>query len=144
MKDSKQSGFTLIELMIVVAIIGVLASLALAAYQEYQTRAQVSEGLALTAGTKAAVAEFYSNYGYYPSNNRVAGIPVPRSISGKYVEQVTISNGIITAVLGGIINKAVDGETVVMSPSFVGGAFDWRCDTPRTTVAGKYLPDACR
>ena len=80
-----QQGFTLIELMIVVAIIGILAAIAIPAYQDYTIRAQVSEGLNLSAGAKAAVTEFFQDQGAFPANNVEAGIETPGNILGKYV-----------------------------------------------------------
>ncbi|MDR1662653.1 MAG: prepilin-type N-terminal cleavage/methylation domain-containing protein, partial [Azoarcus sp.] len=77
-----QQGFTLIELMIVVAIIGILAAIALPAYQDYTARAQMSEGFSLAGGQKLAVSEYHSNYGHYPTDNSVAGVAQAASITG--------------------------------------------------------------
>lgn len=139
-----QKGFTLIELMIVIAVIGVLSVLALAAYQEYQIRAQVSEALGLAAGLKNTVAEYHSNHGSFPTDNGQAGAPQPLSINGRYVTRVTIVNGAIQAALGKDIHAKVWGQVIELSPSFVGGSFDWDCDTAGTTVQQKFLPSACR
>src|SRR5579862_8843409 len=87
----KQQGFTLIELMIVVAIIAILAAIALPAYQDYIIRSQVSEGTSLAEGSKTAVAEFYSNTGRFPGSNASAGVASSGSITGSYVKQVLIS-----------------------------------------------------
>ena len=93
----KQQGFTLIELMIVVAIIGILAAIAIPAYQDYTIRAQVSEGLNLAAGAKAAVTEYYQDQGVFPGDNVTAGIEDAANIEGKYVSQVEVgANGVIT------------------------------------------------
>ena len=93
----KQQGFTLIELMIVVAIIGILAAIAIPAYQDYTIRAQVSEGLSLSSGAKAAVAEFYQDSGNWPANNSQAGLEVSPYIQGKYTLQVAVTaGGVIT------------------------------------------------
>ena len=96
-----QKGFTLIELMIVVAIIAILAAIAIPAYQNYLIRSQVSEGVTLADGAETAIAEFYSNHGVFPGSNLSAGLPAtPGSISGKYVSTSTvlatgaISNGV--------------------------------------------------
>ena len=98
----KQQGFTLIELMIVVAIIGILAAIAIPAYQDYTIRAQVSEGLTLSGGAKAAVAEFRMDSGRWPSDNATAGLSAATSITGKYTATVTVGpGGVITVEYGG-------------------------------------------
>ena len=139
----QQSGFTLIELMIVIAIIGILAAIAIPAYQDYLVRTQVSESFALASGSKTAVAEYYSNKGQWPDTNARAGQAEPRSIVGKYVVSVTILNGVITATLGNEVNTKVAGDTIELSPTFEGGSYNWRCDR-NSTVPDKYLPSACR
>ena len=140
----KQVGFTLIELMIVIAVIGVLATLAIAAYQEYQIRAQVSEGLGLMDGLKNNIAEYYVETGFFPPDNALSGSANAGSIVGKYITQVSIDAGVIKASLGNDINAKVFGETLALSPTFAGGSFVWSCDIPDTTVPAKYLPSVCR
>ena len=93
MPSRRPSGFTLIELMIVVAIIAILAAIAIPAYQNYVIRAQVSEGLSLSDGAKAAVWDFVSNHGTFPSNNASAGLVTATSISGEYVSEVNVTGG---------------------------------------------------
>ena len=89
-----QQGFTLIELMIVVAIIGILAAIAIPAYQDYTIRAQVSEGMNLAAAAKAAVAETYLNRGVAPADRTAAGMTANATdTEGKYVDQVNVTNG---------------------------------------------------
>ena len=141
MKMQKQSGFTLIELMIVVAIIGILAAIAIPAYQDYTIRAQVSEALSLADGAKTAVAEYYTNYGTMPSDNAAAGLATNTDINGKYVTQVTVSNGLITATLGNDVNAKVDGNTVDLSPVTAVGSIKWVC---KSNADNKYVPSACR
>jgi type IV pilus assembly protein PilA len=146
---SMQKGFTLIELMIVVAIIAILAAIAIPAYQNYLIRSQVSEGMVLTSGARAAVSEYYSNKGTFPTNNTAAGIATDTSITGKYVEKVDVANGIITATFKGAgsdANSAIQTKTFVLSPSSNAGSIAWTCNS--TTHAGnvdnKYLPTSCR
>ena len=142
---SMQKGFTLIELMIVVAIIAILAAIAIPAYQDYLVRTQVSEGAVLTDGAKTAVAEFYSNTGRMPPGNTSAGLATATSISGKYVNDVDVaSTGIITATFGKQANAAITGanKTFVLSPITNAGSIAWSCT--KSTVLAKYLPTSCR
>src|SRR5690348_2555473 len=145
-----QKGFTLIELMIVVAIIAILAAIAIPAYQDYVVRSQVSEGMSLLDGAKTAVAEYYSNKGSWPSNNGAAGLASASSITGKYVESVTISSGIIEAKFSNsapqVANKALNGLVLALSPvsGTDAGSTAWHCATTNTTVPQKYLPSSCR
>ncbi|HFB3295986.1 TPA: pilin, partial [Neisseria gonorrhoeae] len=95
--NTLQKGFTLIELMIVIAIVGILAAVALPAYQDYTARAQVSEAILLAEGQKSAVAGYYLNHGKWPADNGAAGVASSGEIKGKYVESVTVTNGVVTA-----------------------------------------------
>jgi type IV pilus assembly protein PilA len=141
-----QKGFTLIELMIVVAIIAILAAIAIPAYQDYLVRSQVSEGAVLTDGAKTAVAEFYSNTGRFPSSNTSAGLASPASIAGKYVDQVTAtSTGLIEAEFGTGSNNAIQTSVFALSPVTSAGSITWYCgNSSATTVPTKYLPSNCR
>ncbi|EPH8250019.1 pilin [Neisseria gonorrhoeae] len=95
--NTLQKGFTLIELMIVIAIVGILAAVALPAYQDYTARAQVSEAILLAEGQKSAVTEYYLNNGIWPENNGDAGVASSDKIKGKYVQKVEVNNGVVTA-----------------------------------------------
>lgn len=134
-----QHGFTLIELMIVVAIIGILAAIALPAYQDYTRRAYVAEGLTLAAEAKHAVTEYYGTNGGYPSNNDSAGLASSTSIAGNAVTKVAVSAGKVEVTFN---EKVTTGATLVLSPSSSAGAIAWRCDGG--SVKDAYRPTACR
>jgi len=139
----KQQGFTLIELMIVVAIIGILAAIAIPAYQDYTIRAQVSEGLNLSGGAKAAVSEFRMDRGTWPSDNSTAGIATaPTDIQGKYVTQVAVADGVISATYGADAHQIILNDILILSPVAQVGSVEWVCSS--TTIADKHLPAACR
>jgi len=137
-----QKGFTLIELMIVVAIIAILAAIAIPAYQDYLIRTQVSEGAVLTDGAKTAFAEFYSNTGTMPTANASAGLASAASISGKYVSEVAVASSVITAKFGNQANTKISDKTFVLSPIVNDGSIAWSCT--KSTVDPKYLPTSCR
>jgi len=142
----KQQGFTLIELMIVVAIIGILAAIAIPAYQDYTIRAQVSEGLNLSGGAKAAVTEFYQDRGVLPADNTEAGIAAAAEIQGNYVSQVAVLAGVITVTYSAVApqqaNAAIDGATLTLTPNVANvGSVGWTCTG---SLQNKHLPAACR
>ena len=138
-----QSGFTLIELMIVVAIIGILAAIALPAYQDYTKRAHVSEGLSLAGGAKTAVAEYAMSENAWPADNTAAGLSAPAAINGNAVTSVTVTSGLITVQY----NAKVDGTNnqLDLSPMTSAGGVTWNCrPTTSNGVEAKYLPSSCR
>lgn len=139
-----QKGFTLIELMIVVAIVGILAAVAIPAYQDYTIRAQVSELVALADGAKVAVAETQQTTGAFPANNGAAGYG---GASGTYTVSVNIgANGVITATARGAgspANAVIQGLTFVLVPVLgTNGAINWTCNTG--TIIAQYRPANCR
>jgi type IV pilus assembly protein PilA len=146
MKNNLQKGFTLIELMIVVAIIAILAAIAIPAYQDYTIRSQVSEGMSLSDGAKTAVAEYYSNKGTWPASNGAAGLAADTDIKGSYVKTVEVTNGKITATYSKSspqkASTKIDGKTLILSPIANNGSVSWTCDTG--DLDKKYLPSSCR
>jgi type IV pilus assembly protein PilA len=140
----KQQGFTLIELMIVVAIIGILAAIAIPAYQDYTIRAQVSEGLNLSGGAKAAISEYTMDTGAFPINNTQAGIATtPTDINGKYTDSVTVgAAGVITVDYGGDAHIILAPGQLTLTPATNAGSVEWVCGA--VGIAPKHLPAACR
>ena len=137
-----QQGFTLIELMIVVAIIGILAAVALPAYQDYTKRTHVAEGLSLASGAKTSVAEYYASQGLFPSSNGAAGLASSASISGNAVTSVAVgTSGIITVTYN---SKVSSGTQIQMTPTDAGGSLTWDCAPGSTPVDNKFLPSNCR
>lgn len=139
-----QKGFTLIELMIVVAIIAILAAIALPAYQDYVARSQVSEAMSLASGAKTAVAEYYADRGTWPTSNAAAGLASANSISGKYVTSTTVAgNGVITSVFKapGSVSAKIANANFSLTPSDNGGSIKWACGG---SIQDKYKPSSCR
>ncbi|HEZ3182770.1 TPA: pilin [Neisseria meningitidis] len=162
--NTLQKGFTLIELMIVIAIVGILAAVALPAYQDYTARAQVSEAILLAEGQKSAVTEYYLNHGEWPGNNSDAGVASSSTIKGKYVKEVTVANGVITAQMASSgVNKEIQGRKLSLWAKRQDGSVKWFCGQPvqrnakatddvkAATANGtddkintKHLPSTCR
>ncbi|HIE0494044.1 TPA: pilin, partial [Neisseria gonorrhoeae] len=162
--NTLQKGFTLIELMIVIAIVGILAAVALPAYQDYTARAQVSEAILLAEGQKSAVTEYYLNHGKWPENNDSAGVASSDKIKGKYVQSVTVAKGVVTAQMASTgVNKEIKGKKLSLWARREDGSVKWFCGQPVTrdkddndavkdavtadakdAIETKHLPSTCR
>ncbi|HFC4787952.1 TPA: pilin [Neisseria gonorrhoeae] len=158
--NTLQKGFTLIELMIVIAIVGILAAVALPAYQDYTARAQVSEAILLAEGQKSAVTEYYLNNGKWPENNGDAGVASPGEIKGKYVKEVKVENGVVTATMKSDgVNKEIKGKRLSLWAKRENGSVKWFCGQPvkrdnadnddvtaddTDNINTKHLPSTCR
>ncbi len=156
----KKTGFTLIELMIVVAIIGILASIAIPAYQDYTIRAQVVESFTITNELKLSIRDYYKVSGRFPSNNAEAGVPAVEHLIGNFVTGVEVVDGAMHVEFGNYVNAQLAGETITIRPLFVTDSptspISWVCgyrEPPggmsaagedRTTLDTKHMPSACR
>jgi type IV pilus assembly protein PilA len=167
MRNRVQHGFTLIELMIVVAIVGILAAIAIPSYQDYTIRGQVSEGLTLAAQAKTAVSESFANTGVAPATRTIAGMsPNAIDTSGNYVSQMAVVNGVITITYSNAAprhaNSNLNGLTLTLVPyTAVDNSVAWKCRALGSVAAGagtimptavnavgnvpaKYAPSECR
>ncbi|CWQ61051.1 fimbrial protein (pilin) [Neisseria meningitidis] len=161
--NTLQKGFTLIELMIVIAIVGILAAVALPAYQDYTARAQVSEAILLAEGQKSAVTEYYLNHGEWPGDNSSAGVASSTDIKGKYVQSVEVKNGVVTAQMASSnVNNEIKDKKLSLWAKRQNGSVKWFCGQPvqrndttttnddvnkatgNNEIDTKHLPSTCR
>ena len=147
----QQKGFTLIELMIVIAIIGILAAIAIPAYQDYIVRSKISEGLNMAGAAKLAVAETYDSSGVFPDSNALAGLPGAGSITGSFVSSITVTSlggsGEVEILYNGSVggNPTANAGTLQLTATPTEGSMTWDCaSTGGTVIVNKYLPANCR
>lgn len=138
-----QQAFTMIELMTVMAIIGVLAAIALPAYQSYSIRAQIAEGLGLTGPLTLAIAAYHNDIGTYPSNNTAAALPPPDAYAGRYVDSIGIDENVISIRYGNQANELINGHSVTFTATHTNGSVSWNCASGGY-ILRSYLPPSCR
>jgi type IV pilus assembly protein PilA len=156
----KEHGFTLIELMIVVSIISILASIAIPSYQNYTVRAQIAEAMMLAADLEKNIKEVYQAKGAFPANNREAGLPDAKYLIGNYVQRIDVENGALHIKFGNKAYKQIADKILSLRPLVVpkspASPISWNCggSAPpdgmkamgenRTSIAREFLPYACR
>lgn len=157
---NRTKGFTLIELMVTVSIIGILASIALPSYQVYIQRSEVTEALSMAATVRQNIGNYYTEHLEFPADNAAAGLPAPELLIGNRITGVTVNNGALHVTLGNKASAPLQGKTLSFRPAVVSGSpaspIAWLCgyDAPvngmeaigenNTDLDGNFLPAACR
>lgn len=118
---NNHQGFSLIELMVVISIIGMLTSMALPTMHDRVIRAQITEAMGIAAVAKAGIEDYYQQYGRMPKNNQQAGLPSAEKFIGNYLTRLSTAQGVITLTLGNRINKFANGKTLTLRPAIVAG-----------------------
>lgn len=139
----KHKGFTLVELMIAVALVGILASIAIAAFQRYTVRAQVSESLALSAPVQRAMADYVNTRGAFPADYAAAALPPPAGFAGSYTDSISVSGANILVQFGNRASDAISGTTLTLTATINNGSISWACSSSGS-ISDDYLPSACR
>ena len=139
----RHKGFTLIELMIVIAIIGIIVAAAIPMYVNYVVRSQIAEGLNVASGAKAAAAEYFQEHGFFPADNAEAGLSPAGNIQGNYVASVSVSGDEIAVLYGNDANAQILGQTVTLKAADNIGSVIWTCASGGV-IQDKHLPAACR
>jgi type IV pilus assembly protein PilA len=141
--SKKLQGFTLIELMIVLAVIGILASMAIPAYQDYTIRAQIAEGIALSAGARVALVDHYIDNGDWPNNNVKAGLANQNDIRGTYTKSVRVNDNVITIMFGYDAHNSIFNKRITMTAEENFGVIRWVCASAGA-IPSRHLPRACQ
>ncbi|MGA2655321.1 MAG: pilin [Gammaproteobacteria bacterium] len=138
----RQKGFTLIELMIIVAIIAILAAIAIPAYNDFTTRSKVSEGMSLASTAQLAILEYYVMTGVWPENNTAAGLAEADEIAGEYVQSVTVNENKISVLFKPDAGKGLANHSIIFEATDAQGAMTWNCSSE--DIVGAFLPQNCR
>lgn len=142
MPKRNQKAFTLVETMIVIAIVGILSMIAVPAYNDFTVRSKVAEGLSLASGAKTSVMEYYLTQGHWPQDNTDVGLSAAESIQGKYVKQVVVNHNQVMVTFGQGAGNNLHDRVLIMSATDNGGAIQWQCKA--NDIENKYLPPNCR